>query len=176
MKNLDACVSSYKHILLTSDPPIPIESLIKWVSTGNTLAVLNTYGNGLFAYLLGMNSSSPLLSIRSLGRGKVLYVNSFSANQSALLKQDFLARAEYIWDEAHKHCKACSARSSLLPISNHVILSGSATQVILGHNALKIEVSDIHDNAILLYQFKSPMNFDGKDFVSFYWYGSETGK
>jgi len=93
MKNLDAYASRYTHILLTSDPPIPIESLIKWVSAGNTLTILNTYGNGFFAYLLGINSSSPLLSIRSLGLGKVLYINSFPTkvgNESASLKQDFL--------------------------------------------------------------------------------------
>lgn len=37
MKNLDIYVSRYRNILLTSDPPISIDALIKWVSSENNL-------------------------------------------------------------------------------------------------------------------------------------------
>jgi hypothetical protein len=65
--------------------------------------------------------------------------------------------------------------SSLFLTYDNVILSDTTAQVISGRNALKIEILNIRDNAVILYEFKSSMNFEGKDFISFYWYGSETG-
>jgi len=96
LENLDVYLSRYTHILLTSDPPIPVETLSNWVSAGNTLTVLNSYGNGFFANLLGINSSSPLLSIKGLGLGKVLYVNSFPevGKESELLQPEFLEKVK----------------------------------------------------------------------------------
>ena len=81
IKNFDAYTQSYKNILLTSDPVIPFDSLIKWVSNGNTLTVLNTYGYGIFANLLEINESSPRLSQRNMGLGKILYINSYSLSK-----------------------------------------------------------------------------------------------
>jgi hypothetical protein len=96
MKNLDAYASRYTNILLTSDPPIPLDALIKWVSTGNNLVVLNTYGNGFFGNLFEINESTPLLSIRNIGLGKVLYVNSYPAikagRESELLQPELLEK------------------------------------------------------------------------------------
>ena len=96
MKNLDSYISHYKHILLTSDPLIPIQTLTNWVSTGNTLTVLNTHGNGFFANLLGINSSSPLLTIKGFGQGKILYVNAYplveAGKEYELLQPEFLEK------------------------------------------------------------------------------------
>ncbi|MBN1245746.1 hypothetical protein JXA31_09165 [Candidatus Bathyarchaeota archaeon] len=93
-KNLDAYLNQYTHIMLPSDPSIPVESLSKWVSAGNTLIVFNTYGNGFFASLTGINYSSPLLSVTQIGLGQVLYVNSFpmlaAGTESAILQTEFL--------------------------------------------------------------------------------------
>jgi hypothetical protein len=98
MENIDAYLSFYTHVLLPSDPLIPVESLLKWVSAGNTLTVFNTRGNGFFANLLGINSSSPLLSINDINSGKVLYVNSFPTvdvgKESEILQPDFLEKVK----------------------------------------------------------------------------------
>lgn len=94
LENIDTYLSYYTHILLPSDPPFPGESLLKWVSVGNTLTVLNARGNGFFANLLGINSSSPLLSINNINSGKILYVNSFPTvdigKEFEILRPEFL--------------------------------------------------------------------------------------
>jgi len=98
MQNLDAYLSNYTYILLTSDPPTTVNGLLNWVSTGHTLVVLNTHGNGFFANLLGINSSSPLLSINNINSGKVLYINSFPTvdvgKGSEILQSDFLEKVK----------------------------------------------------------------------------------
>lgn len=98
IENLGPYISCYTHIMLHSDPPIPVESLFNWVSAGHTLIVFNTHGNGYVANLLGINSSSPLLSIKDFGLGKVLYVNSFPATEvgkeSELLLPEFLEKVK----------------------------------------------------------------------------------
>jgi hypothetical protein len=72
----------------------PVESLLQWASAGNTLIVFNTDGNGYFSNLLGINSSSPLLSIAEMNSGKVVYVNLLpligTGNESEILQPDFL--------------------------------------------------------------------------------------
>jgi len=117
MENLDAYLSHYTHILLTSDPPIPVETVSKWVSTGNTLTVLNTHGNGFFANLLGINTSSPLLLTKNLGLGKVLYVNSFpiieAGKEYELLQLEFLEKVrEALTLDEYVH------RVNVLPVYN----------------------------------------------------------
>jgi len=96
MKTLDIYTSRYTNLLLTSDPPLPIDSLTKWISTGNNLVVLNTYGNGFFGNLFEINESTPLLLIRNIGFGKVLYVNSVPAikagRESELLQPELLEK------------------------------------------------------------------------------------
>ena len=92
MKNINAYISHYTHILLTSDPPLPIEGLVDWVSAGGNLIVFNTHGNGFFSDLLGINSSSPFLSTRKLGLGKVLYINLEVGEKSELLKPEFIEK------------------------------------------------------------------------------------
>jgi len=104
MQNLGTYLSNYTYILLTSDPPTSVNGLLKWVSTGHTLVVLNTYGNGFFANLLGINNSSPLLSINNINSGKVLYINSFptvaAGKESEVLQPEFLAEIkEYLPSE-----------------------------------------------------------------------------
>jgi hypothetical protein len=104
MQNLEAYLSNYTYILLTSDPPTAVNGLLNWVSMGHTLVVLNTYGNGFFANLLGINSSSPLLSINNINSGKVLYINSFltvaAEKESEMLQPEFLAEIrEYLPSE-----------------------------------------------------------------------------
>jgi hypothetical protein len=104
MDNIDTYLSNYTHILLPSDPPFPVESLLKWGSSGNTLTVFNMRGNGFFANLLGINSSSPLLSINNINSGKVLYINSFptvaAGKESEVLQPEFLAEIkEYLPSE-----------------------------------------------------------------------------
>lgn len=96
MRNLGTYLPQYTHILLPSDPQIPVEALLNWVSGGNTLIVFNTHGNGFFANILGINASSPLLSIKDVGLGKVIYINLLSTNEtrkeSELLKPEFLGK------------------------------------------------------------------------------------
>nr|MDO8044209.1 hypothetical protein [Candidatus Baldrarchaeota archaeon] len=98
LEDLDAYLSRYTHILLTSDPSIPIESLLNWISEGNTLIIFNTRGNGFFANLLGIKSSSSLLSIKDFGLGKVIYINSFTTikagKETELLRPDFLNKVK----------------------------------------------------------------------------------
>jgi hypothetical protein len=104
LENIDTYLSNYTHILLPSDPPFPVESLLKWVSSGNTLTVFNMRGNGFLANLLGINSSSSLLSINNLNSGKVLYINSFpkiaAGKESEVLQPEFLEEIkEYLPSE-----------------------------------------------------------------------------
>jgi hypothetical protein len=91
-KNINAYISHYTHILLASDPPVPIEELLSWVSAGGNLIVFNTHGNGFLSDLLGINSSSPFLSTRNLGLGKVLYINLGVSEKSELLKSEFIEK------------------------------------------------------------------------------------
>jgi hypothetical protein len=94
MKNIDTYLSNYTHIILPSDPQFHVESLLEWVSAGNTLIVFNTYGNGFFANLLGITHSSPTLSINNINSGKILYINSFPkiaiGEESDMLQPNFL--------------------------------------------------------------------------------------
>jgi len=88
-KNLD--LSYYTHIILTSDPKTSIGSLLGWISEGNSLVVLNTHGNGFFADLLGINNSSPLISVRNYGLGKVIYINLEKVDRkSDVTKQELI--------------------------------------------------------------------------------------
>ena len=97
LANMAVYIKSYSRILLPSDPSFPIQDLLDWVSAGNTLIVFNTEGNGFFANLFGVNSSSPLLSINNFNLGQVLYVNSLptvtTGNGSAILQPEFLEEA-----------------------------------------------------------------------------------
>lgn len=97
LANMAVYIKSYSRILLPSDPLVPVQSLLDWVSAGNTLIVFNTEGNGFFANLFGINNSSPLLSINNFNSGKVLYVNSLptvtAGNASAILQPEFLKEA-----------------------------------------------------------------------------------
>lgn len=117
MGNLDAYISRFTSIMLSSDPQNPVESLVNWVSAGNTLIVLNTRGGGFFADLLGITSSSPTLLTKESGLGKIMYVNSLpaveSGNKSKLLQPDFLAEIrEGLALDEHDH------RVKLLPVYN----------------------------------------------------------
>jgi hypothetical protein len=100
MEKIDTYLPDYTNILLTSDPPIPVESLLKWVSAGNSLTVINARGNGFLADLFGINSSSPLLSINNFNSGKVLYINSFptvtAGKESEILQPEFLKQVREI--------------------------------------------------------------------------------
>jgi len=88
-KNLD--LSYYTHVILTSDPKTSIGSLLGWISEGNSLVVLNTHGNGFFADLLGINNSSPLISVRNYGLGKVIYINLEKVDRkSDVTKQELI--------------------------------------------------------------------------------------
>lgn len=94
LEDIDTHISDYTNIILSSDPQFPVESILKWVSAGNTLTVFNTYGNGFFAEILGINSSSTLLTTKEHDLGKLLYVNSFptieAGEESKLLQPGFL--------------------------------------------------------------------------------------
>jgi len=97
MQNLDTYILNYSHILLTSDPPTAVNCLLNWVSTGNTLAVLNTSGNGFFANLLELDKGSSHLLIREFSSGKIIYINSFSAQaekESELFQPDFVEKVK----------------------------------------------------------------------------------
>jgi hypothetical protein len=75
IENIGIYLSNFTHIILPSDPQLPMEDILKWVSAGNTLTVFNIHGNGFFANLLGINASSPILSINKIASGKILYIN-----------------------------------------------------------------------------------------------------
>jgi len=120
MQDLDAYILNYSHILLTSDPPIAANGLLNWVSAGNTLAVLNTSGNGFFANLIDSEKEPSHLSIVKFNQGKIVYINSFSAAQveedSDLLQPDFLEKVkEALVLEEYKH------RISILPVYNSTL-------------------------------------------------------
>lgn len=94
LENIGTYLKSYMQILLASDPAFPVESLLQWVSAGNTLIVFNTDGNGYFSDLIGINSSSPLLSTAEMNLGKVVYVNLLpligEGNESEIIQPNFL--------------------------------------------------------------------------------------
>ncbi len=119
LKNIDTYLSGYTHILLPSDPTTPVESLLEWVSTGNTLIVLNTHGNGFFANLLSINNSSPLLTVTKINLGEVLYVNSFPlielGRESEILQPKFLANFQGLL-----HLAGTSIRINALPVYNSI--------------------------------------------------------
>jgi hypothetical protein len=117
IKNIDTYLSDYTSIILPSDPQFPVESILRWVSTGNTVTVFNTYGNGFFAEILEMSSSSTLLTIKEHGLGKILYINSFptieAGRESELLQPDFLDKLrDALALEKHVH------RVTVLPVYN----------------------------------------------------------
>jgi hypothetical protein len=100
IENIDTYLSNYTNIILPSDPQFPIESLLKWVSAGNTLTVFNTYGNGFFANLPGINNSSPTTSVNNINSGKVLYINTLPkiavGEESDILQPDFLKEVKIL--------------------------------------------------------------------------------
>lgn len=115
MENIGNYLSHYTNILLASDPSFPIESLLKWVSAGNTLTVFNTHGNGFFANLLGINNSSPLLSIKNFNSGKILYVNSKVdvGKESKIIQTEFLDEFKNLLS-----LKESTQRVDVLPVYN----------------------------------------------------------
>jgi hypothetical protein len=119
LANIGVYLKCYSCILLPSDPPIPVQGLIDWVSAGNTLIVFNTEGNGFFANLFGINNSSPLLSINNLNSGKVLYVNSLptaaAGNGSDVLQPEFLEKVKELLG-----LKRYVPTISVLPVYNSI--------------------------------------------------------
>jgi hypothetical protein len=111
-KNLD--LSHYTHVILASDPKIPVKSLLGWISAGNSLVVFNTHGNGFFANLLGVNDSSQLLSVRNYGLGKVLYINLEKSDiKSDITKQELIGKIRQILSlSEHSH------KVDILPVYN----------------------------------------------------------
>lgn len=124
MEKIDTYLPDYTNILLTSDPPIPVESLLKWVSAGNTLTVINTHGNGFLADLFGINSSSPLLSINNINSGKVLYINAYptitAGKESEILQPEFLKQVRDLLS-----IEEYAESVDVLPVYNSI--SGSIT-------------------------------------------------
>jgi hypothetical protein len=122
LKNIAAYLKSYTQILLPSDPTVPVGSLLQWVSAGNTLIVFNTDGNGYFSNLLGINSSSPLLSMAEMDSGKVVYVNLFpligTGNEPEILQPDFLENFRVLLN-----LQETPTRINVLPVYNSI--SGS---------------------------------------------------
>lgn len=122
LKNIGAYLKSYTQILLPSDPTVPVASLLQWVSAGHTLIVFNTDGNGYFSNLLGINSSSPLLSMGEMDSGKVVYVNLLpligTGNKSEILQPDFLENFRELLN-----LQETPARINVLPVYNSI--SGS---------------------------------------------------
>ena len=92
MKIIDSYIRDYTHILLTSDPPVPNEKLLDWLSAGGKLIVLNVHGDGFFYDLLGINSSSSCFLTRKFGLGKVLYINLEACEKSELLKPELIEK------------------------------------------------------------------------------------
>ncbi len=117
LKGINTRIDRYTHILLPSDPVISVESLLEWVSAGNTLSVVNANGNGFFANLLGVNSSSPLLTMTKIGLGRIIYVNSFPlivlGRESEILQPEFLRDFRGILSLTET-----SARTDTLPVYN----------------------------------------------------------
>ena len=75
-KQLDTLLSNSTGAILPSDPKKPIPSILNWVSTGHTLVVFNTNGNGYFSSLLYSNFSlGSFINVRDVGLGKIVYVN-----------------------------------------------------------------------------------------------------
>jgi hypothetical protein len=119
LANLGAYLKCYSCILLPSDPSVPVQGLLDWVSAGNTLIVFNTEGNGFFANLLGINGSSPVLSINNLSSGTVLYVNSLptvaAGNGSDILQPEFLEKVSKLLG-----LNGSVSTISILPVYNSI--------------------------------------------------------
>lgn len=119
IENIDKYLSNYTHIILPSDPQFPVESLLKWVSDGHTLTVFNTYGNGFFANLFGVNNSSPTLSTNNINSGKVLYINAFPkiafGEEDDILQPDFLKEVK-----THLNLEESIQKVDVLPVYNSI--------------------------------------------------------
>jgi hypothetical protein len=119
LKNIQAYLNGYTYILLPSDPTIPVDGLLKWVSAGNTLIVLNTHGNGFYANLLGINDSSTLTSITKINSGEIIYINFSSliaaGRESDILRPEFLDNFRDLLHSAQTSIKIVA-----LPVYNSI--------------------------------------------------------
>lgn len=117
LKNMDLYLNQHKYILLTFDPTFQIESLLRWVSKGNNLVVLNTYGNGFFANLLEINSGSLLSVTKNLGFGKILYINLFSLISTG--RETEIFQVSFLKDiKETLQLREGSVKSYVLPVYN----------------------------------------------------------
>ncbi len=134
--SLGDLIKSYTAILLPSDPVIPNQHILDWLSNGNSLVVFNTGGNGFFGDLFSINNLSSTISSYQYNDGKVIYINtnsvSLDGNLSNLLTPSLLESTRNQLNITYS-----SPKTETLPIYN------SAFNNILVDGTLKIDTNNL---------------------------------